>query len=414
MWFSILVSALALTPSVFSLSLIKRTCTYSVTAAAGDTCESIATDWGITDAQFYSYNPQVGANCASGIVVGDDYCVEWDNGALPTTSSSSYTFKTTSTFTSSTASGPTPEQTGIIPTCDAYYKVVSGDSCQKIVDNYGTFTLSDFYSWNPAIGSDCSSLYLGYYVCVGVPGTPTSRPTSSASATPTGPSPEQTGIISTCTSFYKVVSGDTCQKITDNYGTFTLANFYSWNPAVGSDCSGLLLGYYVCVGVPGTPTTKSITSSTSTGPSPEQTGIISTCKSYYKVVSGDTCQKIVDHYGTFTLANFYSWNPAVGSDCSGLLLGYYVCVGDPSTPTGIATTTTTPSKTTSVSTGPSPEQTGITSSCKSYYLVESGDTCQAIVDTYKSFTLAQFYSWNPAVHSDCSLLFVGYYVCIGI
>lgn len=25
---------------------------------------------------------------------------------------------------------------------------------------------------------------------------------------------------------------------------------YSWNPAVGSDCSGLLLGYYVCVGIP--------------------------------------------------------------------------------------------------------------------------------------------------------------------
>lgn len=166
MWCSSLAGALALASSASSVSLSKRTCTFSVTAIAGDTCDSIATDWGITDAQFYSYNPQVGTNCATGIVVGADYCVEWDNGALPTISSSSSTVKTTSTSTSSTASGPTPEQTGIIATCefvpfwrckepwkltcsalhtagDAYYKVVSGDSCQKIVDSYGTFTLSD-------------------------------------------------------------------------------------------------------------------------------------------------------------------------------------------------------------------------------------------------------------------------------
>ena len=35
----------------------------------------------------------------------------------------------------------------------AWYKVVSGDGCQKIVDKYKTFPLSDFYLWNPDVGN---------------------------------------------------------------------------------------------------------------------------------------------------------------------------------------------------------------------------------------------------------------------
>lgn len=45
-----------------------------------------------------------------------------------------------------------------------------------------------------------------------------------------------------------VVSGDTCQKIADN-AHISLANFYSWNPDVKTDCSLLFLGYYVCIGL---------------------------------------------------------------------------------------------------------------------------------------------------------------------
>jgi len=85
-----------------------------------------------------------------------------------------------------------------------------------------------------------------------VPGTPTSRPVTS---TTTGLSPTQTGIISTCDKFYFAQDGDTCLGIVDKYGTFTLANFYSWNSAVGSSCTALKAGFYYCVGVPGTPTT---------------------------------------------------------------------------------------------------------------------------------------------------------------
>lgn len=246
----------------------------------------------------------------------------------------------------------------------------------------------------------------GYYVCVGIPGTPTAPlPTS---ATPTWPLPEQPGLVSNCNNYYKVVSGDTCQGIVDRYGTFTLADFYTWNPAIGSSCSTLFVGYYVCVGVPGTPTTKSTsTSPTPTGPSPTQTGIISTCTKYYQAVSGDSCSSISNSFGTFTVAQFEAWNPAVGSSCTTLFVGYYYCVAIPGTPT---TRSATPSPTSS---GPQPQQPGIVSSCNKYYLVKSGDSCNAI-ETSQGITAAHFFAWNTGVKSDCSNLLLGYYVCVGI
>lgn len=75
--------------------------------------------------------------------------------------------------------------------------------------------------------ADCSGLWLDTYVCVGVPGTPTTRP-------PATPTPVQDGIASSCSSFYKVQKGDNCQKVVANYkGQFSLSDFYKWNPAVG-------------------------------------------------------------------------------------------------------------------------------------------------------------------------------------
>ncbi|ETS88169.1 hypothetical protein PFICI_01997 [Pestalotiopsis fici W106-1] len=317
---------LASTAQCRSLFLARRDCTFTVEAAEGDTCSSLSDYWGITEAQFESYNP--GVDCSSTLTAGADYCIEWDDGQLPTSTTTSTTSSKTSTTTTTTTapSGPSPTQTGIASDCDAYYKVVSGDTCSGIVDHFGNFTLANFYVWNPAVGSDCSLLFLGYYYCVGTTssGSVTTTTTATTSTTTGPPQPEQTGIISTCTSYYKVSSGDTCSAIVDSYGTFTLSDFLSWNPAVGSDCSKLFLGYYVCVGVPGTPTSKpttttsttittSTTTSTATGPTPTQSGISAKCNSYYLVQTGDYCQKIVDDYGdTFTLQQFYSWNPAVG------------------------------------------------------------------------------------------------------
>ncbi|WEW61984.1 hypothetical protein PRK78_007484 [Emydomyces testavorans] len=186
------------------------------------------------------------------------------------------------------------------------------------------------YDIKSAVGNTCSALWANYYICVGVSGTPT---TSTSPATPTTkhPSPTQSGIIDSCTQFYKAVTGDTCDIIAnEKFKTFTVAQFIQWNPAVGTDCSKLFLGFYYCVAIPGTPT-KHISSSptpTSSKPQPQQPGTIETCNKFHLVASDDTCFSIEQKYAVSD-SDFHSWNPGVGADCSKLWLGYYVCVGIP-------------------------------------------------------------------------------------
>ncbi|GAM87639.1 hypothetical protein ANO11243_056660 [Dothideomycetidae sp. 11243] len=151
--------------------------------------------------------------------------------------------------------------------------------------------------------------------------------TSPATTTPSGPSPTQNGLVQNCNRFYQVGSGDTCASIQAKYDTFSLQQFYSWNPAVGNSCTSLWLGYFVCIGVPGTPTTPiDLPKPTSHGPQPQQPGLTQKCNNYYLVQSGDYCQSIADKYHV-SVQQFESWNPAVGTDCKSLWVGYYVCVG---------------------------------------------------------------------------------------
>lgn len=88
-------------------------------------------------------------------------------------------------------------------------------------------------------------------------------------------------------------------------------------------CTNLLLGYYICVGVPGATSTPT---ATSTAPSPEMPSIVSNCDAFYLVQSGDSCVVIETTYG-ITQAEFLSWNPYFDSACDNLGLDYYVCVG---------------------------------------------------------------------------------------
>ncbi|KAM5453917.1 hypothetical protein MaudCBS49596_002542 [Microsporum audouinii] len=262
-------------------ALRPRDCSFMSPAATGDTCQSLASDWGINVSQFIQWNAGVDCNA---LVVGRQYCILWA-GAEPssvTTSStpssrttstttstttsattsattSTTTSATTSTITSTTVSktsmttspamttpatppGPSQVQGGIATDCQRYHQVKSGDSCQNIVDTYKTFTLNQFYSWNPAVGKSCESLWLGYYVCIGVKGTPTTPPKE-----PNTPKPTQPNVNPKCNKWYKVVSGDYCQKISDQFH-IPLQDFYKWNPDVGNACASLWADYNVCVG----------------------------------------------------------------------------------------------------------------------------------------------------------------------
>ncbi|KAL4772369.1 hypothetical protein BDW60DRAFT_216720 [Aspergillus nidulans var. acristatus] len=179
----------------------------------------------------------------------------------------------------------------------------------------------------------CTNLWFDYYVCVRFPAQPLLL--FQQEEVHDWSYPQQTGIISNCNKYHQVESGDGCASIASAYG-ISLSNFYSWNPAVGSSCGALWLGYHVCVGTSTfQPTTTSTTSQTATttattapGPSPAQPNLIKACTSYYKAQAGDTCQEIVEEKYPYvnSLALFVRWNPAVGYSCSSLLSGYYYYV----------------------------------------------------------------------------------------
>ncbi|KAM7216065.1 hypothetical protein V8F06_008538 [Rhypophila decipiens] len=159
-------------------------------------CWYVAADNNIRLGQLLEWNPPLdtqteGGNCT--LSQGYSYCVgaeeeeaeEWmpigdtnstsssGTGTASNTSSVSHSTTTstaTTTTTSTTTTGPeppAPTQPGMIGGCTAYHEVVSGDGCWAISNQYG-IELSDFYLWNPGVGSECENLWLGYAVCVGI------------------------------------------------------------------------------------------------------------------------------------------------------------------------------------------------------------------------------------------------------
>ena len=60
---------------------------------------------------------------------------------------------------------------------------------------------------------------------------------------------------------------------------------------------------------------------------------------------------------------------------------------------------------------PTPIQAGMVKNCKNFKLVQSGETCAAIISKY-GITQAQLVSWNLAIKSDCSGLWAQYYICV--
>jgi hypothetical protein len=143
------------------------------------------------------------------------------------------------------------------------------------------------------------------------------------------PSPVMAGIPSNCNKFHFVGATTTCAGIIA-YNHIAAANFYKWNPEVGSNCAGLWASYYVCVGVVGSTTIAPVATTTKAGngiatPTPVQPNMVKNCKKFHVVSSGTTCQGIAS-YDKITLADFYKWNPDVGTTCSTLFIGYYTCV----------------------------------------------------------------------------------------
>lgn len=293
--------------------------------------------------------------------------------------------------------------------------VEENDGCAAIAKSNG-ISLSQFTTWNPQVGADCAGLWQGYYVCVNKIGTTPSTPTSSAPTKPTNgittPTPIQPGMIDNCNKFHMVEDGDNCATIAKSNG-ISLSQFATWNPEVGAGCTGLWLGYYVCVGqvgsTPSTPTSSESTKPTNgiTTPTPIQPNMVGNCDAFYQVKDGDSCAAIASDNG-ITVTQFYNWNPSVGAGCSTLWNGYYVCVSI----VGVEPKPTTTDQGNGIAT-PTPTQPGMTGSCKKFHKVVDGDNCDKIADN-AGITQAQLLKWNPGIGSGCTSLWLGYYVCTAV
>ncbi|KAL2125946.1 hypothetical protein VTI74DRAFT_2157 [Chaetomium olivicolor] len=273
---------------------------------------------------------------------------------------------------------------GIAENCDRFYKIRSGDQCDTIAASNG-ITVAQLRSWNTEINAACSNLWLDYYICTHVPGAVAPSTTTTA-PTPSN-SPTMPGIAPNCDRFYRIKSGDQCDTIAASNG-ITVAQLRSWNTEINAACSNLWLDYYICTHVPG----SVLPSTTSTAPAPSNSpalpGAVSNCNKWYKIASGDTCEKIAAK-NTITVAQFRSWNTQINTSCNNLWLDYYACVGVP----GAAT--------------PMPD---IVSNCSRYYLVVSGDGCDSIAQK-NGITVANFRRWNPYINSACTNLWANALVC---
>ena len=165
-----------------------QACRWYVTARAGDTCNSIAAEWGITYAQFIRNNPTI-TSCY--LTAGTKYCVDDVDALLPTTSlGTSVTRPTSSTLApptsasgtrSSTATTPTPSVSGF--TRDGRCGP-QGGSQTCIGSEFGDCCSPE--GWCGASDEHCGAgCVFGYGLC-GIGPVPSSSATSNATATASG------------------------------------------------------------------------------------------------------------------------------------------------------------------------------------------------------------------------------------
>ncbi|THG96439.1 hypothetical protein EW026_g5394 [Hermanssonia centrifuga] len=343
-------------------------CTLHV-VTSGDTCMSISGDSGITWTQFISWNPQVNSRCSNlNQYVGEGICISPPGGGYnPGTTISGANPAGTITALALPTGQVAPGSNRQF--CGEWYTVQSGETCPEILQRFG-ITNDTFYYLNPVVNSDCSNLYSGFDYCVAehyyvsanvysdlrsihtlmtspleeaflAPSvTITPPPATVTQAVPT-PAP---GTLdpSTCLEYYTAQVGDTCFAITV-VNNINNAQFLYWNSGIKSDCSNLVPGLDYCL-ASWNPELDSncilqlglaycVAGPTATTPpsTPTQTiasgTIITGCKVYHTVVSGDYCYALEQTYA-ITFAQLQTWNPELDSNCI-LQLGLSYCVSGP-------------------------------------------------------------------------------------
>ena len=349
-------------------------CTKVYQVQSGDYCYLIWTEFGITEAQLYAWNPFLDAACD--LQPGEVLCVS----ESPTSTSSSVSVTTTSASVSAT---PTA--------CTKYYTVVSGDYCYLIETNFG-ITSAQLYAWNPTLDANCD-LAIGQVLCVSESPTSTS---SSVSTTTTSTSVSATPTA--CTKYYTVVSGDYCYLIETNFG-ITSAQLYAWNPTLDANCD-LSIGQVLCVSESPTSTSSSSTQ-VSTTTSSASSSPTAACTKQYKVVSGDYCYLIETNFG-ITSAQLYAWNPSLDANCD-LSIGQILCVSHTpvsSSSTSLTSTSSTKSSSSSSSQSSTKSSTSTTPSpTPTPKLLCNSDNCLNQLRNSPAFATPFCATFTAAVHT---------------
>lgn len=138
-------------------------CTEFYLVKPDDGCWAIANDNEISPDDFYAWNPAVGAGCET--LQPDFYvCVGKGGSSITQTPTSIATTSPPPTTTLPAAPGPT--QPGIPENCNSWMAQKPDTYCQDMADA-ARITLDRLYALNPALGGDCSGLWVGYFYCTG-------------------------------------------------------------------------------------------------------------------------------------------------------------------------------------------------------------------------------------------------------
>ncbi|KAF0328369.1 hypothetical protein K4K61_007357 [Colletotrichum sp. SAR11_59] len=130
----------------------------------GLSCTDMASQAGISLAQFLAWNPAVSSDCLTNYWLGEAYCVGVSGESTPASTT------TTAVATTTSVTPPGPIMGGEPDNCNKWALVTDGLTCTDMASQAG-ITLSQFLAWNPAVSSDCLTNYwLGEAYCVGVSG----------------------------------------------------------------------------------------------------------------------------------------------------------------------------------------------------------------------------------------------------
>ncbi|PWY82993.1 hypothetical protein BO70DRAFT_336158 [Aspergillus heteromorphus CBS 117.55] len=317
------------------------TCNRWHLVSSGDTCDTIQRRYSssVSKDELLEWNPSLKADCdypSTGywVCVGirrpaltASYPTGDGNTSVAIPDPTPWTPWPKPTDNSTNDFPPTKTQSGLAPSCSAFYQAVPSDTCDQILAANPALTSDLLHEWNPSLKDDCSGILPDYSYCIAAYNG-TNVPFPSTVSSP--PYPTKQGTAGNCTGWYQKQASDTCDRIVGMFETFDKQQFVRWNPDVGVDCKALQNGYWYCISDSSTPKTRTRPVSGVTFPTayPRQPAVTKACIKWWLVSSSDTCTTLTN-INSITLSDFYTWNPDIPGPrgCQNLIPGTEVCVG---------------------------------------------------------------------------------------